>query len=362
VREFKTGTLSNGALMRISPMIVYGRHLSDDNLAKLAMADCQITNYGNLPQLAVGAYVVALKQIVNREEEASKADTAKKAITAATKWLESMRDNEKNTKYKFALLDKPEGEVSAVDIVLKQWIECQRDTKNCWRKASEKPIFVLDIAMQRVFDYLRQVQSESADLPFFQVIENVVKEQGDTDTNAAIVGAAVGAMEGIHDIRGPNDTDYMGIMANVKNQALNVGHYQEYQPYNYERNGIMSSLLQRETPKREIFPPQGETPLDAEGTGVIPVARFAAHNLPNTESEHQGSPDLPSSGAHGLPTEDGMSTAALLSIIGGVILLLAIIVYFIVGRRKQSSEIRRGSEAKRKSEGHESTTTTGDRL
>ncbi|PNH12863.1 Peroxyureidoacrylate/ureidoacrylate amidohydrolase RutB, partial [Tetrabaena socialis] len=78
--KFSAESQSNGALMRIAPLAVWGCRLSDPDLAAAAIADAQLTHPHAVPQHANAAYCVALKHLIGAPGD------AQGAAAAATAW------------------------------------------------------------------------------------------------------------------------------------------------------------------------------------------------------------------------------------------------------------------------------------
>lgn len=65
VRDYNGKSLSNGALMRISPLAVAYRNSSPSELRKLATLDTQITHCHPTAADATSVYVIALAGLLN---------------------------------------------------------------------------------------------------------------------------------------------------------------------------------------------------------------------------------------------------------------------------------------------------------
>lgn len=63
-KEYNANSLSNGCLMRISPLAIAGIHWSEDQLRRAASADCQLTHAHLVATEAVQMYVMALQTAI----------------------------------------------------------------------------------------------------------------------------------------------------------------------------------------------------------------------------------------------------------------------------------------------------------
>lgn len=83
---------------------------------------------------------------------------------------------------------------------------------------------------------------------YYEAIRSVVKEGGDTDTNACIVGGLVGAFWGLSNINEnpKNKMDYLKKIMNCKpNQKRHGGNRDRYQAKLYMEEKLIEKLLER---------------------------------------------------------------------------------------------------------------------
>ncbi|QKF94512.1 ADP-ribosylglycohydrolase [Fadolivirus algeromassiliense] len=166
--KFNKESLSNGCLMRISPLAIYGVRLTDEQLLQCCYEDTVMTNPNPITVDAVGVYCIALKtalltrdkkMIFNNAYSAAKTDLVKNIIKLS--------------------LSKPEptfdltGDIIFTDV---------------------KKIGYFGIALQNAFYELFNGSS------FYQSLINIVSKGGDTDTNCCIAGALLGAYYGVKGI------------------------------------------------------------------------------------------------------------------------------------------------------------------
>jgi ADP-ribosyl-[dinitrogen reductase] hydrolase len=173
------GSLSNGCLMRISPLAIAGTQWSLETLQLAAQMDCQLTNPNPVALDAVKVYVTALRtalltgDIMKTYECAFKAadtDDIRDLLTAATE--------------------------RAQPIVLNNGKEVTADSQF---------MGYLGVALQLTFYELLHGND------FEHALVNIIGYGGDTDTNGAIAGALFGAIYG-----------YGGIPADWADTVLNA--------------------------------------------------------------------------------------------------------------------------------------------
>jgi ADP-ribosylglycohydrolase len=150
---------ANGSLMRASPLGIYAHAMGPERAALLARQDSPLTHPNPVCGDAVAAYVVAVAQAIGH------GDGARAAYDAALGWARSAR---------------------AVGPVVAALEAAAESPPTC---EGESQGFVL-IALQNAFHELLHAPSLEAGLVA------TVRRGGDTDTNAAIAGALLGAVHG----------------------------------------------------------------------------------------------------------------------------------------------------------------------
>ena len=81
--QFSRDSKANGALMRITPLAVWGCGLSDDELAAAAIEDAKLSHPNPVTQQANAIYCIAIKSLIRRPGD------AEAAIQAAKRWASS---------------------------------------------------------------------------------------------------------------------------------------------------------------------------------------------------------------------------------------------------------------------------------
>jgi ADP-ribosylglycohydrolase len=150
---------ANGSLMRASPLAVFAHQLSTDRAAALARTDSALTHPHPVCGDAVAAFVVALAHAVGR------GDGAAAAHRAALDW--ALR-------------------AGAQPAVVERLRQAESEAPVC---DGESRGFVL-IALQNAFYELLHAETLE------EGVVRTVRRGGDTDTNAAIAGALLGAAHG----------------------------------------------------------------------------------------------------------------------------------------------------------------------
>lgn len=163
-------SLSNGCLMRTSPLAIAGARWNLENLQMAAKMDCELTNPNPVALDAVSVYVTAIRTAILTGD---RLQTYKAALEAAT--TEEIRN------LLIAAADKPE------PIILNNGKSVSTDSQFQG---------YLGVALQNTFHEL--LKSNTGD--FEKSLVNIISRGGDTDTNGCIAGALLGAVDGFTNI------------------------------------------------------------------------------------------------------------------------------------------------------------------
>jgi ADP-ribosylglycohydrolase len=150
---------ANGSLMRVSPLAVYAHGATLEEAVGLARADSRLTHPNPVCGDAVAAYVVAMRHALLH------GDGPEAAFRAALAWARA---------------------AGAVPSVIEALRQAEDGPPVCDR---ESPGFVL-IALRNAFHELLRAPSLEMG------VVATVRRGGDTDTNAAVAGALLGAVHG----------------------------------------------------------------------------------------------------------------------------------------------------------------------
>ncbi|CAG9532262.1 unnamed protein product [Cercopithifilaria johnstoni] len=168
VRYYNVGSLSNGCLMRISPLAIHSVNItSTQRIEEMVRTDCSLTHCEEDAEQAVFSYVIAIRHLLNGNGN-------KEAFEAALNSTKSTRVRE----HLLAAQEKPVP-VNIGDQLV---------------NGDGKAMGYIGVALQSAFYELLHGTS------FAKSLIDAISRGGDTDTNAAIVGALLGARFGIDDI------------------------------------------------------------------------------------------------------------------------------------------------------------------
>jgi len=162
-------SLSNGCLMRISPLAITGVRWTEENLQMAAKMDCELTNPNPIALEAVAVYVTAIRTAILTGDIKQ---TYESALSA------SSEDGEIR-KLLMAAQKQPE------PILLSNGKAVSTDSQYQG---------YLGVALQNTFYELLNTND------FEKALVNIISRGGDTDTNGAIAGALLGAIYGYESI------------------------------------------------------------------------------------------------------------------------------------------------------------------
>ncbi|MEX2425576.1 MAG: ADP-ribosylglycohydrolase family protein [Thermomicrobiaceae bacterium] len=151
---------ANGALMRISPLGIFTSGIDEDRTARYAREDAWITHPNEVTQDANVVFVLTVAQSINKQLTPPEAFEYAENISAELHLVDSVRQ---------ALVDA-------------------RDAPPATFLRSQGWVL---IALQNAFYQLLNQES------FEEALVDTVGRGGDTDTNAAICGALLGAVHGL---------------------------------------------------------------------------------------------------------------------------------------------------------------------
>ena len=169
-------SLSNGCLMRISPLAIAGSQWDEDVLQEVAKLDCALTNPNPIALDSVSVYVTAIRTAILTGD---KQTTYKAACKAAT-----------NGVIKQILLAAKESP-DPVAIWPRGITDIKPGQKPQTFAATDSQFMgYLGIALQNTFYELLNGNN------FETSLVNIISRGGDTDTNGCIAGALLGAVYG----------------------------------------------------------------------------------------------------------------------------------------------------------------------
>jgi ADP-ribosylglycohydrolase len=164
-RELSARSQSNGSLMRVAPLAVWASGEDDETIARMAAEDAALSHISGAVFASTAAYSIAVAALVRGE-------SASEAVSRSTAWLEATG-----------------GDAGAVT----EWLSGNDGDfadatggKQGWARH----------AFRLAFYHLGR------GTPFADAMRHVLGVGGDTDTNAAIVGALLGARDGLSELPG----------------------------------------------------------------------------------------------------------------------------------------------------------------
>jgi ADP-ribosylglycohydrolase len=152
------GSKANGSLMRIAPLAVWGRRLTDEELALRAMEDSLLSHPSESCRHAVASYSIALASLLREPGDRGE------AFARARDWAEGNANEEVREWVRQAY------EGAAIDFL--------------------SHIGFVRIAFVNAFQHLLRGST------YEQCLRETLGRGGDTDTNACIAGGLVGAATG----------------------------------------------------------------------------------------------------------------------------------------------------------------------
>lgn len=173
-QKYNYHSLSNGCLMRISPVGIMGLNMNDNDLCKIGCIDCQLTNPHPMAQEATMVYIRAIKAGIITGE-----------FGAVMKYVIDPMDNRSVIKNFIT---------RAIHNTNNSKIPIYKDGEIVYTTSDSVFQGHLGIALYDTFHEL----SHTSD--FSDIMKNIMCRGGDTDTNCAITGALYGAIYGYHKI------------------------------------------------------------------------------------------------------------------------------------------------------------------
>lgn len=166
-------SLSNGVLMRIAPLGVYGIYISDIELKKYVDEECNLTHPNEIIKDAAYIYCIAIKYLLFNKNRKDVYDMCLNLIK--TPRLKIILNESKTKSEPIYLITK------------------DRDEKFINTDDKQYQGYV-GIALQNAFYELLNGNT------FYDSMIDIIKRGGDTDTNCAIAGGLLGAFYGYKNI------------------------------------------------------------------------------------------------------------------------------------------------------------------
>lgn len=227
-------SLSNGALMRITPLAVFCHQMQNfDDIEKAVQLENELTHANPLVHKANALYVFAIQQLIINEGNYDV------AIEKVNKLLEKI------------ILERSKLEKKDWEIVF-EWIEDSKKSKDELIPAHPNEGFIR-IAFTYAFSAFYRKTKD-----FLSGIKEILIKCGDTDTNACIYGGLIGAAQGFKSL--PED---------LVTKLLNCNYFKQNRPEFLHPKSILQILpkLIKKAPLSLIYRGvQLEYPLNNEKT------------------------------------------------------------------------------------------------
>lgn len=223
------GNLSNGSLMRCMPLIVYGHKLSNHNLYEIISEDSSLSHANEIIYIVNTMYAIGARYLLLTSNEMEKHRNLR-CIDIMINYLKFMKSDQNPEKSK----------TKSAETVYCWYMEMEKDNK---MQDATKTIAYIKIAVQRVWYHLKHLTS------FEKAIYSVVKEGGDTDTNACIVGGILGAYFGFDKL----PKEYVEKILNCQTRASEyMSDRTDFQAKYYLTENIVEILV-KEAPNNDNF-------------------------------------------------------------------------------------------------------------
>jgi ADP-ribosyl-[dinitrogen reductase] hydrolase len=200
-RSSAPNSQSNGSLMRISPLALFGHKLSDEELLKCAEREISLTHSHPVSVLTSQVYLLLLVQLIRSGGDRMG------SFHHARDWLQSLVANEStDAARKAAVRTVAQWMDAAAQLDVSVSSSAPKGKSKAMRDASAEFFGIPDkigwckVAFSAALKCLLGTYSDSADDSYKSALRWVLAGGGDTDTNAAIVGAVMGAAVGFQQL------------------------------------------------------------------------------------------------------------------------------------------------------------------
>lgn len=164
-KEYNMESLSNGCLMRISPLAIAGTTWTNEDIMNCAKLDAQLTNPNIHAQVAVASYTVAVAELIRSGDTTRAFQTALEIAKESALITKFLQDAEENCEM----------------VLLENGRPAEFDMRH---------MGYLGVAFQWAFCEMLHAKT------FEEGLERVISRGGDTDTNGCICGVMLGARFG----------------------------------------------------------------------------------------------------------------------------------------------------------------------
>uniref|UniRef100_A0A914ZRF9 ADP-ribosylhydrolase ARH3 n=1 Tax=Parascaris univalens TaxID=6257 RepID=A0A914ZRF9_PARUN len=167
VRQHNGGRLSNGCLMRISPLAIASVNFSIERMKEVVQAECRLTHHEAVCVDATTSYVAAVRSLISEHAPEEAYEMAMEICHSET---------------------------------VKDILKCSKNepipvkAKGTLIKGDTAMMGYIGVALQSAFYEMLHASS------FYNGVLSAIARGGDTDTNGAIVAAILGARFGVDEI------------------------------------------------------------------------------------------------------------------------------------------------------------------
>jgi ADP-ribosylglycohydrolase len=159
-KKYSKSSESNGSMMRITPIPVLYHMFPYEKIYKYAIQDCKLSHPSEICQEIAGLYTITIAYLINNPGDFHG------AIKFVSKWIK--------------------------DKTVKEWFEDSKSSLSTIK--CDKHIGHIKHAFTLAFHFLRKGEK------YETAIQETLCKEGDTDTNACIVGGIIGALHGFDNI------------------------------------------------------------------------------------------------------------------------------------------------------------------
>jgi ADP-ribosyl-[dinitrogen reductase] hydrolase len=185
--------MSNGSLMRRTPLAVWAAEIDDIEIhRRVIAADTTLTHSSPVVNDANFIYSQAIAHLIKNSDDSNKfIDAFDKAYGLASTFATSV-EKSKNTEHSAKL-----------------WLEIAREQFEAFRAGAKDIDVIRDLQIRISQGFVRHafilsfyflLRASLGDLDYAKAIGETVRHGGDSDTNACIVGGMMGAAFGVENI------------------------------------------------------------------------------------------------------------------------------------------------------------------
>ena len=170
--QYSMGSKANGALMRLTPLPICYHRCTDEQIARLAAADAQLSHPNHICQLTNALYAIAIASLIRQPHDRPA------ALQRATDYLQHVRSQ--------SIV-----QIEAVDEV-QGWLTAAQEAASTGADLSNAQYQIGFVRHAFTFAFYHLCKGSG----YEAAMRETLLAGGDTDTNAAIVGGLIGSAVG----------------------------------------------------------------------------------------------------------------------------------------------------------------------